>query len=193
MTEEEASELESIRQKIVEDHEESLTPKEMGEALLATAFMLSFFGSAAVLMPSGGTATGMFSGSLSVDAPVVEDSDIRSITVEDSGIAFVQDSEVYNPNIVEAELQRITYEVIVDGETIARGAREGSTVIPAKDDRMIALGHSLDLRGVTGSEEIIESVSSGEEAVTVEGVMQFRSGGSLVMETYSRTFRMDLS
>jgi LEA14-like dessication related protein len=193
LTEDKASELESIRKNIVEQHEEEVTPKEMGEALLATAFMLGFFGSAAVLMPSGASPTGMFSGSLTVDAPVVEDSTIRSVGLEGDRLSFIHDSEVYNPNVVEAELQKITYEIIIDGKTVARGVQEGTTFIPAKDDRMVAVEHVLDLSGVSNGGSILTDVASGRDSVKVEGFMQFRSGGETVVETYSREFRLDFS
>lgn len=190
--EEKESGLDSKREEIIEEQKERLKPREMGEALLATAFVLSFFGSAAVLMPSGTSPTGMFSGGVSIEPVEIQESNIRSLRTGDSYVEFVHDSEVYNPNVLEARLQRVVYEVKIDGETVSRGIQRGYTDLSAGENAMIAIGHELSSGGSPSERGIKELIRDNDDQITIEGVMQFEVGGKGVQETYSRTYRIDL-
>ena len=193
MTEEDDPTRESLRKELVEKHEQTLKPREMGEVLLVTALVISFFGSASVLMPSDSSVspTGMFSGDLEIDSPVIRDSQLISQDIQNDKISFVHDSEVYNPNIVEASLEEVVYTIKSDGEVIQRTTKQGSTVIPARKTRMVSTLHEINLEGVSDGEEVVQNLSSGENWITVEGDMIFTSAGTEVTESFSKNYRLD--
>lgn len=192
MTSENDSRLESVRKRVIEKHEEAHAPEDLGEALLAIGFMLSFFGSAAVLMPSQGSPTGLFSGEFELQSPDVETAQIRNVDASNSRISFVHDAEVQNPNIVATELDQVIYEIKINGNTVARGTRDGSTVIGPDSIRNVATSHYIDLSGVSGGDEIYQDIISGDQTFTVEGAMEFNTDGGMITETFSRSYRLDL-
>jgi len=192
MTAEDDSRLESVRKKVIDKHEESLTPKDLGEAILAIGFMLSFFGSAAVLMPSQGSPTGLFSGEFEIQQPDMRTADLRNVESYHNGVDFVHDAEVYNPNLFEAELERAIYEIKINGNTISRGVTEGSTTIPADSVRNVATSHSLDFNAVPGGTQVYQDIASGDTPVTVEGALEFDTDAGMITETFTRSYRLDL-
>lgn len=192
MTSEDDSRLESVRKNVIDKHEESLTPKDLGEAILAVGFMLSFFGSAAVLMPSQGSPTGLFSGEFEIQQPDMRTGQLRDVEVYHNGIDFVHDAEVYNPNMFEAELERAIYEIKINGNTISRGVMDGSTVVPADSVRNVATEHTLNFNAVPGGSQVFQKIVSGETPVTVEGALEFDTDAGIVTETFTRSYRLDL-
>lgn len=172
-------ELESTRKKIIEKHENALN-KEAGLAILTLALTIGFFGSSAVLMPDQGTPTGMFSGDLEIRSPVVENYRFISKDVHDTGFSVVLDAEVRNPNVVEAELENVVYQIKAGGETIKRGVKPGSTVLEAGDSQFVATSYEIDFRGISDTEEVIERLEAGDRKVSVEGTYRFNVAGEIV-------------
>jgi len=78
MSREENRSNDSVRQRVVEKQKKALNSSESGYAILTLALTIGFFGSSAVLMPSGQSVTGMFSGQTELQQPVVRDTDIRA-------------------------------------------------------------------------------------------------------------------
>ena len=192
MTSEDDSRLESVRKTVIDKHEESLTPKDFGEAILAIGFMLSFFGSAAVLMPSQGSPTGLFSGEFEIEQPDMRTANLVDIEDYHNGVDFVHDAEVYNPNVFEVELERAIYEIKINGNTVSRGVTEGSTTIPADSLRNVATTHSLDFNAVPGGSQVFDEIASGDTPVTVEGALEFDTDAGVITETFTRSYRLDL-
>ncbi|MFB6116414.1 MAG: LEA type 2 family protein [Candidatus Nanosalina sp.] len=172
--------LSTVRQKIISQQKQRLSSGEKGLALLTLALTIGFFGSSAVLMPSQQAATGMFSGELEIQQPRTSEQILRNKEVTDTGVSFVLDQRIRNPNVVEAEVQRVTYEIKIDGQTVKRGVREGTTVLPAKESRMVALLFELDFAGVSNTAEIIREFESGDREVTVEGTIDYSVAGRTV-------------
>lgn len=152
----------------------------MGLAILTLAMTIGFFGSSSVLMPSQQAATGMFSGELTVQNPLLDSINVRDVRLEESRLSFILDSEVTNPNVVESRLKKVSYEIKVDGETVKRGIKDGSTTIPADDSRMIALSFDLDFSGVPDTKRVLSQFEEDKRQVTVEGAMDFDVAGSTV-------------
>lgn len=172
-------ELESKRKEIIEKHENALN-KEAGLAILTLALTIGFFGSSAVLMPDQGTPTGMFSGDLEIRSPVVENYDFMNKDVYDTGFSVVLDAEVSNPNVVEAELENVVYQVKAGGETIKRGVKPGSTILRAGDTEYVPTEYEIDFRGVSNTEYIIERLEAGDRKISVEGTYRFNVAGETV-------------
>lgn len=179
--------LNTVRQKIIDKQEQSMSAKDKGLTILALALTIGFFGSSAVLMPSQQSATGMFSGELQIQKPVASQQVLRDKQIQNSGISFVLDQNIRNPNVVETELERINYEVKLDGETVKRGSRESTTVVPPGEDRMVAVLHRIDFAGLPDTAEIIRAFETGQRTVTVEGTMDYSIAGTTVSVPFRKT------
>ncbi|MFB6242404.1 MAG: hypothetical protein ABEJ36_06420 [Candidatus Nanosalina sp.] len=182
----EESSPDSVRKRIVKKQEESLT-HENRNALLAAALMLSFFGSAAVVMPSTGSPTGLFSGNIQIESPDVQEISIRQVNLESNELSFIFDSRIRNPNLVEVKLTGVLYEIKVDGRTIKREFKDGSTVIAAGDTGYVITVHHLDFSGVPKGKIFYREASNGS-GVTIEGIMKFSVAGTEYSEPFRRSF-----
>ncbi len=169
----------ATRRKIIEKHENALD-KEAGLAILTLALTIGFFGSSAVLMPDEGTPTGMFSGDLEIRSPVVENYKFINLDVHQTGFSLVLDAEVRNPNLVEAELENVVYQVKAGGETIKRGVKPGSSVLQAGESGYVATSYEVDFRGVSDTKRILDRLESDSREVTVEGTYRFDVAGNIV-------------
>lgn len=184
---EEDGRLSTVRQKIIDKQKQSLSAGEKGLTLLALALTIGFFGSSAVLMPSQQSATGMFSGELEIQEPVLREQVLRNKEVQKSTVSFVLDQNILNPNVVEAELERINYEIKLDGQTVKRGSRDGKTVLTAGGDSMVATVYSIDFAGLPDTAEIIRRFESGQRTVTLEGTMDYSVAGNTVSVPFRKT------
>ena len=171
---------EPVRKKIIDKQKHSLNSKEAGMAILALALSIGFFGSSAVLMPDQQAATGMFSGELDVRSPVVESIEFRDKEIHDTGFSIVLDAEVRNPNVVEAEIEDIVYQVKAGGDTIKADVKQGTTVIEATDKEWVATEYTVDFAGIPNAQEIIRKFEEGDREVVVEGTFRFDVAGGKV-------------
>ncbi len=183
--------LESVRREIIDKHEDSLASRELGVAIMALALTIGFFGSSAALMPSQQTATGMFSGDLEVRSPVVENMEFRNKNIHDTGFSLVLDAEVRNPNVVEAELENIVYQVKADGDTIKADVKPGSSNLEAGESEMVATEYSVDFAGISNVEEVIRKFEEGEREVTIDGTFRFDVAGETVELPFEKITSME--
>jgi len=172
-------ELNTTRKKIIEKHKNALD-KEAGLAILTLALTIGFFGSSAVLAPDDGTPTGMFSGDLEIRSPVAESYKFVNKEVYQTGFSLVLDAEVRNPNLVEAELKNIVYQIKADGETIKRGIKPGSSALEAGESKYIATSYEVDFKGVSDTKRIINRLESGDREITVDGIYRFDVAGNII-------------
>ncbi|EGQ43064.1 MAG: hypothetical protein J07AB43_10530 [Candidatus Nanosalina sp. J07AB43] len=164
---------ESVRQRVVEKQNKALSSSESGYAVLTLALTIGFFGSSAVLMPSDQSVTGMFSGQTELQQPVVQDTEVKAESLSNGEISFVVDSEIFNPNFVQAEIKKIDYSILLDEDTVKRGQILGSSVVPPEESRMSAVEYSLDISGISDSRQIMQSIKNGQKDVRVQGVVSF--------------------
>ena len=172
--------LESVRKEIIDKHEDSLASKELGIAIMALALTIGFFGSSPALMPSQETATGMFSGDLEIRSPVVERMEFRDKEVHDTGFSLVLDAEVRNPNVLNAELKNIVYQIKADGDTIKADVKPGSSNLEAKGSEMVATQYAVEFSGISNVEEVIRKFEEGERKVSIDGTYRFEIAGEIV-------------
>lgn len=177
---------ESVREKIIEKQQQALHPSEKTLAILTLALTIGFFGSSAVLMPSQQSVTGMFSGEIDIQQPEIQGITYRNQELSGAGLSLVMDTEIRNPNVVEAEVEKIDYRMKIDGQTVKRGQVEGTTVIPASDDAMVAAEYGLDFAGVPNTAEIIRQFETGERKLLVEGTVSFDVAGETVDVPFAR-------
>jgi len=85
----------------------------------------------------------------------------------------VLDSEIFNPNFVQAEIKKINYRILLDENTVKRGQVLGSSIIPPEESRMSAVEYNLDISGISDSRQIMRSIESGGRDVAVQGVVSF--------------------
>lgn len=180
MTSVKEEKTDSVRKKIIDKQHDSLDSKKAGMAILALALSIGFFGSSAVLMPDQQAATGMFSGELDVRSPVVESMEFRNKDIHDTGFSVVLDAEVRNPNVVEAELEDIVYQVKADGDTIKADVKSGRTVVEPTDTEWVATEYTIDFAGASNAEEIIRKFEEGEREVAVDGTFRFNVAGDTI-------------
>ncbi|NMJ76959.1 hypothetical protein GLU64_00915 [Nanohaloarchaea archaeon] len=173
MSREENRSNDSVRQRVVEKQKKALSSSESGYAILTLALTIGFFGSSAVLMPSDQSVTGMFSGQTELQQPVVRDTEIRAEGLSNDEVSFVADSEIFNPNFVQAEMKEIDYRILLDEDTVKRGQVLGSSVIPPEESRMSAVKYTLDMSGISDSRQITRSIETGQSDVEVQGVVSF--------------------
>lgn len=167
--------INSVRERIVDEHEELLHHESLKGVLLATGIVLATFGTAAVLMPEG--VTGDFSESYEIEGFQIQEATIRNVAVDDSRLSFVQDYEVLNPNYLPAEFDAISYRITVDGEDVKSDYIEADKVIDAGQTDFVAFFHETDI-----------PESNGISVVTVEGKMVFDIGGQSFDRNYMHTF-----
>jgi LEA14-like dessication related protein len=172
-------EVDSVREKIVESQKQVLDHRSMAELLLATAVVLATFGTAAVLMPE--EPTGAFSGDFEIENVQIEDVNIRGVEASETGITFVQDYEIENPNLLQAEFEAASYRINVEGESVDTGHINGVTVIDSGQTEMIALLH----------ETALSERYSGTTPVTVEGKMIFKVGNQEFEKYYRNSFKAE--
>jgi|GEM_PF-6937258 hypothetical protein len=164
---------ESVRQRVVEKQNKALSSSESGYAVLTLALTIGFFGSSAVLMPSDQSVTGMFSGQTELQQPVVQDTEVKAESLSNGEISFVVDSEIFNPNFVQAEIKKIDYSILLDEDTVKRGQILGSSVVPPEESRMSAVEYSLDISGISDSRQIMQSIKNSQKDIRVQGVISF--------------------
>lgn len=174
------SKLEETRKDILFKQKDRIKASDKRDVLLTVAFILGFFGPAAVLMPSD-SPTGMFTGEIELESPEIERSEIRSIERQEGKLSFVYDSEVANPNILEAELERTAYRITVNGETVKKDVKPWKETIPAENSRMITYLFEIDTKGLPAEKEI-----SGDSNIILDGNMKFESGGESFTVPFSR-------
>jgi LEA14-like dessication related protein len=179
------SEKDEIRRGIVEDIESSLGSRHHGELLLVIGLILATFGSAAALMPDSESVTGNFAGTLQVQEPAIESTDIRLIDKEGNHLTFVVDQEVVNPNIVDMEVETIAFRVDAGSETVKRYSIDGDTVIESESSEMIASKVSIDMSKLVSGERSFEETT---DDMKVEGAIRFSSAGEIFDRTFLKRF-----
>ncbi len=167
--------INSVRKRIVDEHEELLHHESAKGILLATAIILATFGTAAVLMPED--PTGDFSAEFEITNMEIENVHIRGVEASQNELSFVQDYEITNPNLLEAEFVGASYRVEVDGEPVTESFVEGTSVIDSGQNEMVAFEHSAPVEGFEGFEE-----------VTVEGKKVFEVGNREFEKHYRHSF-----
>lgn len=169
----------SLREKIVDEKQQMLQHKSFAGLLLATGLVLATFGTAAVLMPEN--PTGAFSGGFEIKDLEVEDVNIRGVETSETGLTFVQDYEITNPNILRAEFQAASYRISIEGESVKTGSIDGEKIFEAGQTEMMALLH----------ETALEESYSGTTPVTVEGKMIFKVGDREFEKYYRNSFEAE--
>ena len=169
----------SLREKIVDEKQQMLQHKSAAGLLLATGLVLATFGTAAVLMPDD--PTGAFSGGFEIQDLQIEDVNIRGVEASDTGLTFVQDYEITNPNILRAEFQAASYRINIEGESVKTGHVDGEKVFEAGQTEMMALLH----------ETALSETYSGTTPVTVEGNMIFQVGDTEFEKYYRNSFEAE--
>ncbi|WP_414837328.1 hypothetical protein ACK3SF_03615 [Candidatus Nanosalina sp. VS9-1] len=172
-------EADSVREKIVDRQKQVMEHKSMAGLLLATAVVLATFGTAAMLMPDN--PTGSFSGDFRIQNVQIEDVNIRGVEASETGLTFVQDYEISNPNLLRAEFKAASYRVNVEGESVDTGHINGETVIDTGQSEMIALLH----------ETALSERYRGTTPVTVEGKMVFQIGDTEFERYYRNSFEAE--
>lgn len=169
----------SLREKIVDEKQDVLEHKSIAGLLLATGIVLATFGTAAVLMPDD--PTGAFSGGFEIQDLEVEDVNIRGVEASDTGLTFVQDYEITNPNILRAKFEVASYRIKIEGETVKKGSINGEKIFEAGQTEMMALIH----------ETALKDRYSGTTPVTVETQMIFNVGDTEFERYYRNSFEAE--
>ena len=180
MTEKQDSSREATRKEILFKQKDRIQSDKGRDFLLATAFILGFFGSASVLMPSTGTPTGMFYADIQPESPEIMNDSIIDYRQENDVISFVYDSRLNNPNVVDATIEKTPYIITVDGETVKRGVKPWETTIPSNKSEFVTYGFKLDLSGLP------EGKNFQDGNIRVEGTMKFVSGGETFTESFTK-------
>ena len=170
--------LDSVRERIVEEHSEALEYESLKGGLLALAVVLATFGSAAVLMPDN--MTGDFSAGLDLENFRIDDTDILEVNMRGDTMTFVQDFEITNPNIVPAHFDAMSYRAQVNGETIGEGTVKASKTIDAGQTEMLPIRNEASTEGLEGTKN-----------VSVEGKLVFEIGEREFDRNYRYFFTQD--
>lgn len=167
--------INSVRKRIVDEHEELLHHESAKGVLLASAIILATFGTAAVLMPED--PTGDFSADFEITEVEVEDMDIRGVEASQQELVFIQDYEITNPNLLEADFVGTSYRVEVDGEPVRESYVDGTSTVDSGQNEMLAFETSAPVHEFEGFQEI-----------TVEGKKLFEVGNEEFEEYYRHSF-----
>lgn len=168
--------INSVRERIVDEHEEILEHESAKGLLLATAVLLATFGTAAALMPED--PTGDFSADFEISEVEVEGMDIRGVEASQQELTFVQDYEITNPNLLEADFVGASYRVEIDGEPVRESFVEGTSTVDSGQNEMVAFESNAPVHEFTGFAE-----------VTVEGKKVFEVENREFEEYYRHSFR----
>ncbi len=180
MTEKQDTSREANRKEILFKQKDRIKSDKGRDLLLATAFILGFFGSASVLMPSTGTPTGMFYADIQPESPELVNDSIIDYRETQNSVRFVYDSRVQNPNVVSSRIERTPYIITIDGKTVKRGVKSWETTIPANSSEYVTYGFNMDLSGLPVEQDF------EDKNIRVEGTMKFVSGGETFTESFTK-------